>query len=57
MNSNCRTAATLFPRYTVCLRNMSVNALHKGENNNNDNNNNNNNPVTIKTYEIGKYVL
>jgi len=30
MDSNNRIAATLFPRDTVCLRNISVNTLHKG---------------------------
>jgi len=37
---------TVFPRDIVCLRNISVNTLHKGDdydNDNNDNNNNNNN--------------
>ena len=31
MNSNSRIAATLFPRDIVCLRNMSINTLHKGD--------------------------
>jgi hypothetical protein len=30
MNSNYRIAATLFHRDLVCLRNISVNTLHKG---------------------------
>jgi hypothetical protein len=35
----------MFPRDMVCLKNISVNTLHKGdtEDNNNNNNNNNNN--------------
>ena len=35
----------MFPRDMVCLRNISVDTLHKGdtEDNNNNNNNNNNN--------------
>jgi hypothetical protein len=39
----------MFPRDMVCLRNISVNTLHKGDNDddnddgNNNNNNNNNN--------------
>jgi len=36
----------MFPRDTVCLRNISVDTLHKGDtedNNNNTNTNNNNN--------------
>jgi hypothetical protein len=36
----------MFPRDMVCLRNISVDTLHKGDtkdkNNNNDDNNNNN---------------
>jgi len=31
MNSNNRIAATLFPRDIVCLRNISINTLHKGD--------------------------
>jgi hypothetical protein len=45
MNSYIRIAAnTVFPRDMVCLRNISVHILHKGdiEDNNNNNNNNNN---------------
>jgi len=34
----------VFPRDVVCLRNISINTLHKGDDN--DNNNNNNNNVT-----------
>jgi len=37
----------VFPRDMVCLRNISVDTLHKGDtedDNNNDNNNNNNVP-------------
>ena len=40
----------MFPRDTVCLRNISVDTLHKGDtkddDNNNNNNNNNNNILT-----------
>ena len=43
MNSNNRIAATLFPRYIVCLRNISMNTLYKGDDDNDNNNNNNNN--------------
>jgi hypothetical protein len=46
MNRNNRMAATLVPRDIVCLRNISINTLHKGDdvddeedNNNNDNDN------------------
>ena len=44
MNSNTRIAATVFPKDMVCLRNISVDTLHKGdtENNNTRNNDNNN---------------
>jgi hypothetical protein len=31
MNSNNRIAATLFPRDIVCLRNICINTLHKGD--------------------------
>jgi hypothetical protein len=62
MNSNYRTAATVFLRGMVCFWNMSVNTLHKGDkcidddddddddddnNNNNKGNNNNNNSILI----------
>jgi hypothetical protein len=42
----------VFPRDMVCLRNISVDTLHKGDtedDNNNNNNNNNNNIFTEKT--------
>jgi hypothetical protein len=32
----------IFPRDMVCLRNISVDTLHKGDTENNNNNNNNN---------------
>jgi hypothetical protein len=39
----------VFPRDMVCLKNISVDTLHKGdtEDNNNNNNNNNNNSDRI----------
>jgi hypothetical protein len=37
MNSKNKTAATLFPRDIVCLRNMSINTLHKGDDDVDDN--------------------
>jgi len=41
----------VFPRDKVCLRNISVDTLHKGDteddDNNNNNNNNNNKTITI----------
>jgi len=47
MNSNNRIAATLFPRDIVCLRNISKNTLHKGDDgdddDDDDDDNNNNN--------------
>ena len=55
MNSNNRIAATLFPRDIVCLRNISVKTLQKGDDDddddddNNNNNNNNNNVVTFNS--------
>jgi len=33
----------MFPRNMVCLRNISVDTLHKGDTEDNNNNNNNNN--------------
>ena len=41
MNCNNRMAARLFSRDLVCLTNMSVNTLHKGDDNDDDGNNNN----------------
>jgi hypothetical protein len=50
MNSYIGIVATLFHRDMVCLRNVSVNTLHKGDiedddddDDDDDNNNNNNN--------------
>jgi hypothetical protein len=37
----------VFPRDMVCLRNISVDTLHKGDTENNNNNNNNNNNIRI----------
>jgi len=47
MNSYIRIVATVLPRDMVCLRNISVDTLHKGdtEDDNNNNNNNNNNSI------------
>jgi hypothetical protein len=43
MNSYIRIVAnTMFPRDMVCLRNISVDTLHKGDTEDNNNNNNNN---------------
>ena len=60
MSNNNRIAATLFPTDIVCLRNININTLHKGDdddgdgdddddddNNNNNNNNNNNAGVFV----------
>jgi len=47
-NSNNRTAATLYlTRDIVCLRNIIINTLHKG-NDDDDNNINNNNKYNNK---------
>jgi hypothetical protein len=52
MNSNIGIAATVFPRDMVCLRNISVNTLHKGDiDDDDDNNNNNNNNNNNKDYQ------
>jgi hypothetical protein len=53
----------VFPREMVCLRNISVDTLHKGDteenddddDNNNNNNNNNNKVIITKNYK--KYIL
>jgi len=55
MNSNNRTAATLFPRDIVCLRNISVNTLHKGDDDvddDDDDNNNTNFLSLVKTFRL-----
>jgi len=36
MNSNNRIAATLYSLGTVCLRNISINTQHKGDDNDDD---------------------
>ena len=54
MNSNNRIAAT--PSYLVCLRNMRINTLLKGnyddddDDDDDDNNNNNNNNIIRRSY-------
>jgi hypothetical protein len=47
----------MFPRDMVCLRNISVDTLHKEDNevNNNNNNNNNNKYLQILTYLEGNF--
>jgi hypothetical protein len=42
----------VFPRDMVCLRNISVDTLHKGETEDNNNNNNNNNNNKSKAYHL-----
>jgi len=42
MNINNRIAATLFPKNIICLRNISINTLHKGDDVDDDDDNNNN---------------
>jgi hypothetical protein len=43
----------------VCLRNISVDTLHKGdtEDNNNNNNNNNNTDIIVHDNKQGTYLL
>ena len=41
---------TMFPRDMVCLRNISVDTLHKGDTEDNNNNNNNNNLIRPKWF-------
>jgi hypothetical protein len=50
MNSYIRIVATLFPRDMVCLRNISVDTLHKGdtEDDDDDDDDNNNNNIEIQ---------
>jgi hypothetical protein len=42
----------MFPRDMVCLRNISVDNLHKGDTEDNNNNNNNNNNVVACAYFV-----
>ena len=46
----------MFPRDMVCLRNMSVDTLHKGDTEDNNNNNNNNNVAYILHSKMEKPV-
>jgi hypothetical protein len=55
MNSYIRIAATVFPRDMVCRRNISVDALHKGDigdNDYGDDDNNNNNNKCLPALQI-----
>ena len=50
MNSNNRIAATVFPRDMFCLRNISVDTLHKGDtedDDDDDDDDDNNNLIII----------
>ena len=50
MNSNDRIAATLFPRDIVCIRSISINTLHKGDDYDDDDDDNNiNNKLFIQS--------
>jgi hypothetical protein len=40
----------------VCLRNISVDTLHKGDTEDNNNNNNNNNNNSLVTQQVSKAV-
>jgi len=51
MNSYIRIVATVFSRDMVCVRNISVDTLHKGDNEDN-NNNNDNNKVNAETNDM-----
>jgi hypothetical protein len=44
-NNNNNSCNIVFLRDIVCLRNICVNTLHKGDSDDDDNNNNNNNIV------------
>jgi hypothetical protein len=39
MNRNKKMVATLFPRDIVCLRNISINTLHEGDDDDDDDDN------------------
>jgi hypothetical protein len=52
----------MFPRDMVCLRNISVDTLHKGDtddddDDDDDNNNNNNNNVAYADFVFSGYVI
>jgi hypothetical protein len=53
---------TVFPRDMICLRNVSVDNLHKGDtedndyDNNNNNNNNNGNQILMK-HVLNTYII
>ena len=47
MNSNIRIVATLFPRDMICLRNISVDTLHKGDAEDDDDDNDNKGIIII----------
>ena len=51
-NSHIGHCNTVFPRDIVCLRNMSISTLHKGDDDDDDDNNNNNNNNTLIWCEI-----
>jgi len=58
MNSNSRIAATLFPKDIVCLRNISINVLHKGgDDDDDDDDNNNNNSNNRLILERTKFLM
>jgi hypothetical protein len=42
----------MFPRDMVCLRNISVDTLHKGDAEDDDDDDNNNNNNNINVYEV-----
>jgi len=42
----------VFPRGMVCLRNISVDTLHKGDTEDNNNNNNNNRVLSNHSNEL-----
>ena len=46
----------MFPRDIVCLRNMSISTLHKGDDDDDDDDNNNNNNNNVIKKEAGKFL-
>jgi len=58
MNSNNRiTANTVFPRDIVCLRNISINTLNKGDDDDDDDDNNNSQFFHSFFYTMGYHFL
>jgi hypothetical protein len=55
INSSDRIAATLYSLGTVCLRNICINTLHKGDSDDDNDDDNNNNTISLP--KVGVCVL